>query len=453
MTIPLAGIERGILAACLVLALLCERPALAQTEPNPEPPPADVAQPAEGAPAEAPEEGSEAAAPRVSESAAAEPPAQWEPAPAELPPAAPAELEAPKASAEPTPKAQKTIDFWSKVSLGTEWYLSAGFGEQGGQSYSRTRIERGYLTLKIKPVEWFQPRVTLDTHQDDSGDWKVRLKYMYAKFVVPVETAVVTDPNVEFGLVHGPWFDYEEHINHYRMQGTMLIERNGVLNSADVGITAAALLGRKLPKDYQKSVSKEYPGEFGSVAFGVYDGGGYHAAENNRNKVFESRISVRPLGPYLPNLQLSYLAIYGKGNTPPQVCDAQGQNCVRGEPDWRLSAGMASFEHPYFVATAQVAKGRGNQAGSRVDGAGAALHFKGVSGFAEIKLPWILSSVIGRYDRWEWNSVSTDRVIAGYAFHFLDDNTVLLDYDREMPDASNTPDAWQTKVTVQVVVP
>ena len=341
---------------------------------------------------------------------------------------------------------------WGKVSIGTLWYLSGGFGKSNGADFSNVRITRGYLTLKFKPVPWFQPRVPLDTSQDSSGDWKVRLKYMHAKFVLPVETAWVTEPNVEFGLVHGPWFDYEENINRYRMQGTMFVERNGVINSADTGVTVAMLLGKKLPKAYQQSVSNEYPGEFGSIAFGVYNGGGYHAAENNTNKVFESRVSVRPLGPILPNLQLSYLLIYGKGNTPAQVCDDTGANCYPGEPAWRLNAGMASFEDEYFVATAQVAKGRGNQSGSKIDAAGAALTSEGYSGFAEVRLPWIDSSLVGRYDHWNWAGTGTDRVIAGFAYRFLGEgNVVLLDYDRSMPDGGT--DSWEAKLTVQVKVP
>jgi hypothetical protein len=352
----------------------------------------------------------------------------------------------------PAKPAGSARDLWSKVSLGALWYLSGGFGKSNGADFSNVRITRGYLTLKWKPVPWFQPRVTLDTSQDATGDWKLRLKYMYAMFVAPVETAWVTEPSVELGLVHGPWFDYEENVNRYRMQGTMFVERNGVLNSADTGVTVAMLLGKKLPKAYQESVSTEYPGEFGSIAFGVYNGGGYHAAENNTNKVFESRVSVRPLGPILPNLQLSYLLIYGKGNTPAQVCDDTGANCYPGEPAWRLNAGMASFEHPYFVATAQVAKGRGNQSGSKIDAAGAALTSEGYSGFAEVRLPWIDSSLVGRYDHWAWSGQATDRVIAGLAYRFLGEgNVVLLDYDRAMPDGGT--DSWEAKLTVQVKVP
>jgi len=439
-------LRRAALGAAVFVVALGEHAAFGQPAQNPAAPPAESAESATAAP--------EGATPEPAVDVPATP---AEPVP-EVATTAPAPTEAAPQTAvplQPVPAAKpagSAPDLWSKFSIGTVWYLSGGFGKSSGADFSNVRITRGYLTLKWKPVPWFQPRVTLDTHQDDSGDWKVRLKYMYAKFVLPVETAWVTEPNVELGLVHGPWFDYEENINRYRMQGTMFIERNGVLNSADTGVTVSMLLGKKLPKAYQQSVSKEYPGELGSVAFGVYNGGGYHAAEKNTNKVFESRVSIRPLGPILPNLQLSYLLIYGKGNTPAQVCDDTGANCYPGEPAWRLNAGMASFEHEYFVATAQLAKGRGNQTGSKIDVVGTALTTEGYSGFAEVKLPWIDSSLVGRYDHWEWGGKGTDRVIAGLAYRFLGEgNVVLLDYDRSMPDGGS--DSWEAKLTVQVKVP
>ena len=421
---PVASkLQRAIFAVAVFAVALHAHAAYAQPTPSP----AEAAEPVPVPPESATPAAADTSSGQVSEAAATTPAPAEVASPTAMPPQG-------TAVAAPTldPKLQKALELWSKVSIGTLWYLSGGFGESNGADFSRVRITRGYLTLKFKPVPWFQPRVTLDTHQDDGGDWKVRLKYMYAKLVLPVETAWVTEPSVEFGLVHGPWFDYEEHINRYRMQGTMFIERNGVLNSADAGVTVAMLLGKKLPKAYRDSVSKEYPGELGSIAFGIYNGGGYHATEKNMNKVFESRVSVRPLGLILPNLQLSYLLIYGQGNTPSQVCDDAGANCIPGEPAWRLHAGMASFEHEYFVATAQVAKGRGNQGGSKIDAGGAALTGNGYSGFAEVKLPWIESSLVGRYDHWEWDGKGTGRVIAGFAHRFLGEGS------------GRPPDPWET---------
>jgi hypothetical protein len=345
------------------------------------------------------------------------------------------------ALSEQTQETSAWAETWKMVKVGTLWYLGYGWGEKDGRSFNEAYVGRGYLNLKFTPTDWFQPRATLDAHHDDAGDFKVRLKYMYGKFILPIETAVITEPNIEFGLVHGPWFDFEEHLNGYRMQGTMLIERNRVFNSADLGFTVAALLGEKLDEDYRERVSPEYPGKWGSVAFGMYNGGGYQAPENNQNKVFESRITVRPLGWVLPNLQLSHLFIFGKGNTAE-------------EPDWMLNAFMASFEHYFFTAALQVATGEGDQAGDQVDETtGESLEAFGYSAFLEIKAPCLKSSLIGRYDYWEWGGLAEIRIIAGYAFHFLKGNFILLNLDYVMHEDDARPDDWQVGLILQVQYP
>ncbi|NOZ87744.1 MAG: hypothetical protein GXP49_16090 [Deltaproteobacteria bacterium] len=355
---------------------------------------------------------------------------------------------------EPSGKTGKTISGRPSdiMKPSTQWFLSYIWGNKDGKSYNKESITRGYLTVKFQPVSWFEPRVTMDVHQDEKGDFKVRMKYLYGKFVIPVETSWITEPALEFGLVHGPWFDYEEHVNRYRAQGTMFIERNGILNSADLGLTFNALLGRRLPRDYQEKISSKYPGKWGSISFGVYNGGGYHASEENQNKVFESRVTLRPLGWIFPNLSLSHFFIYGKGNTRRKVCDDQG-HCIAGEPEWLLNSAMLAVEHEYFVLTGQVLFGKGNQKGSQVDANGDAVSSFGYSGFLEVKLPWIMSSLIARYDHFRWDKEITDRVIGGFAFHFYRHNYVLLNLDWLMHEGSSKPDDWQAGLVLQVEVP
>ena len=50
----------------------------------------------------------------------------------------------------------------------------------------------------------------------------------------------------EVGLGHIPWLDFEESVNPYRCQGTMAIERAGVFNSADLGVSIRGDFGGKL---------------------------------------------------------------------------------------------------------------------------------------------------------------------------------------------------------------
>ncbi len=369
---------------------------------------------------------------------------QAEAARAQQQPAEPTEATTPATATPQAPPASASESLWDAIHPSTMWYLSYAASRQDGQSVNRFHIGRGYVTLKYKPVKWFAPRVTLDAHQDDSGDFKVRLKYLYGKFILPFESDVLTDPNVELGMAHTPWFDYEEHINNYRAEGTMFIERNGVMNSADLGITVGGLLGEKLPKDYQKKVSKKYPGRYGSFALGLYNGGGYHAAEENDGKVFESRLSVRPLGFVFPNWQVSYLLIHGEGNT-------------EAEPAWRMHTVMTSVEHEVFVLTAQLATGQGNQKGSQVDDDGEAHDLFGYSFFGELKLAVIQSSLIARFDRFDWGTDGgpwpTSRLIAGHAFHFLPHNYLMASIDHVSYDEPETPADRQAKLTFQLHYP
>jgi hypothetical protein len=224
------------------------------------------------------------------------------------------------------------------------------------------------------------------------------------------------------------------------MQDTMFMERNGLFNSADYGLTAMALLGGTLPDDYQKSVSKAYPGRYGSFAFGMYNGGGYHASEKNSNKAIEGRLTIRPLPDVLPGLQLSYFGVRGKGN-------------VESEPDWDVDALMASFEHRYFVLTGTLTDAVGNQKGDAVDAAGEALTRDGWSVFAEAKLTkkW---GLIGRYDQFDPNKDAADdanqRTIGGVVYHIGGGNDLVLDYDRVTYDKPGKADDDRVQLTLQV---
>lgn len=353
---------------------------------------------------------------------------------------------------------RRLITDWVGIKVGAQWLIHYRYGygrTPDGRlaDYNAFTVSRGYLTLRINPVKWFDSRITMDTYQDDRRDWKVRLKYLHGKFILPYETKVVSEPFLKFGIVEMPWLDFEEHINRYRMQGTMFTERQKLFNSADLGITVGTLLGPKLPAAYQRKVNSAYPGTYGSLAVGVYNGGGYHAIEKNRKKVFEGRISLRPLLHFHPNLQLSYFIVWGQGNI-------EDENSI---PDWRSHVFMVSYEHQYLVATAQLIMGKGIQAGEGqlwIDVNGNAAEYMGASGFLEVKLPWIWSGIIARYDWFDGpNDSGLDpysRIIAGWAFHFWgrNKNVLLLDFDYSLlgSDSLGQPvrDIWALTLTLQI---
>jgi polyhydroxyalkanoate synthesis regulator phasin len=317
----------------------------------------------------------------------------------------------------------KVLKALKKFKIGFLWYLSYQNGQNGkgsGEDYSRFLIKRGYINIYYKFTPWFKVRVTPDVNmmEDDEnnfdGSFALRLKYMYGQFNLP-DYSIFTKPFVEVGMVHMPWLDYEEHVNFYRCQGTMFLERNHIFNSADLGVTAVSLFGGMMDEEYQHNVNHYYAGRYGSVALGVYNGGGYHASEENENKPFEGRLTIRPLPDIIPGLQLSYFGIYGKGNNDT-------------EPDWTVNLPFVSYEHEYVTLTGQYYRGTGNQKGTD--------EYKkdGYSFFTEIK-PIDKFSIIGRYDYFNENKDVDDadnvRYIAGIAYHFYKQhkNMLLLDYD------------------------
>jgi len=326
--------------------------------------------------------------------------------------------------------------------FGLLWYLSYQDGEENnGQDFSRFAVKRGYLTVQKEFMPWFSARMTLDTTtvkdptSNLDGSLSVRMKYMYGQFNLP-EIAFLTKPNIEVGMVHMPWLDYEEHTNYYRMQDTMFIERNGIFNSADIGVTFSSLLGGFVNEDYQKNVNSAYPGRYGSVQFGIYNGGGYAASEKNENKAMEGRLTIRPLPDIIPGLQFSYFGITGKGNKDTR-------------PDWNVNLGFASFEHEYVVLTGQYYWGKGNHGGADEN------KKKGYSFFAEIK-PMKQFSIISRYDHFDPDKDvkdnENDRYIVGAVYH-LDKqhkNMIVLDYDTVNYKEEGKKDDKRGQLTLQV---
>jgi len=342
--------------------------------------------------------------------------------------------------------------------FGLLWYLSYQNGEgkdvggSAGDGIDRNRfaVKRGYFRATKEFMPWFDSHITLDVTQASikdsslSDSIQVRIKYLYGKFKLP-DIGFLIKPNLEVGVVHMPWLDFEENLNFYRCQDTMFIERNGIFNSADAGITFTALLSGEMPKDYQGKVNSHYAGRYGSIQAGIYNGGGYAASEKNKNKVLEGRLTLRPLPDVVPGLQLTYFGTTGKGNTDPEV-------------NWTTNLAFGSFESEPIVLTGQYYWGKGQQNGANET------EKDGYSFFTELKLynmfkdPMNRFSVIGRYDHFDPDTNNKDgentRYIAGLAY-YLDKphkNMVLLDYDTVDYKQHGRSDDKRIQLTLQVVL-
>jgi len=235
-----------------------------------------------------------------------------------------------------------------------------------------------------------------------------RTKYLYGEFK-PGDLGLLTDLKSEVGMDHIPWLDFEESINPYRCQGTMPIERAGTFNSADLGVDLMGNLGGKLADAEAKTGSHYYDGQYGSWHIGVYNGGGYHAPENNNNKVIEGRLTIRPLPEMLPGLQLSYFGVKGDGNT------AYNNDQF---PDYIVNLGIISYQHPWFTMTGQYFTTQGNAKGDWVDTDNDALDTVGYFLFGDVKLP-ILEKKLSVFGRWDHFDADKEEKIASYAIYDL----------------------------------
>jgi hypothetical protein len=356
-----------------------------------------------------------------------------------------------------TPKSapkSNPLDF-GKVRIGGHWYISYQYGNELGltpnstETFNRFAIKRGYLNIRADLQPWLEVRITPDVHQDSTGDLKVRLKYIYAKFKGK-GNSIISKPYAEVGVAHMPWLDFEEHINRFRMQDTMFLERNGLFNSADIGFTLGSNFGPDLDDDYKSDVNDHYAGRYGSWQFGVYNGGGYHAVERNTNKAVEARGTLRPLPDTLPGLQFSLFGIYGKGN----LTEIEPTDTL---PDDEVLVGMVSYEHPYVALTAQWYGGEGNARGTAINlDDRLARSQRGQSYYGEVRFTKKRNlSFIGRYDRFntDIDRVGSDlrqRLILGFAWQMFKNNYWLFDYDRLYHSHPDLADEDRIQVTLQI---
>jgi hypothetical protein len=178
----------------------------------------------------------------------------------------------------------------------------------------------------------------------------------------------------------------------------------------------------------------------------VYNGGGYHASEENENKSIQGRLTVRPLPEVIPGFQLSGLAIVGEGNQDGEPEDT---------PDLKVYNLMASYQFPNGTLTGQYVTGEGNQKGTwyEPDLPDVATEYDGVSLFGEYKFGphW---RVIAGYDDFNRtpgdDDLSFTRVHGGIGYDFGESNILLFDLDRRNWDDSDLETDTRFQTVLQV---
>lgn len=309
-----------------------------------------------------------------------------------------------------------------KTDISGQWFLAHTYDLTEDLNYFS--LKRGYFTIKtdLNPsisVRYTQD-IVLDKEGSDAGNVEIRMKYLYMK-LKPFKNGFFKNSFAEFGLVHRPWLDFEQKIDDYRAQGKMYIEKSGIFNSADFGITVGGLIGGKLDKSIQKKIGKHYPGKFGSYSIGIYNGAGYHDNEFNNNKTIEGRITVRPLAQYIPGFQLSYSTAFGQANVEDQTAD------------FNMHLFFLSYESAYHTFTAQYYSGIGDTYGKYYSD-GNAYHNEGYSLFGEFKIPKTSFAVFSRYDNFisqQTPDYEKTGYFAGLSYRFLK-NKIIAYYGQDI---------------------
>jgi len=247
-----------------------------------------------------------------------------------------------------------------------------------GDSTSKFETRRNYFQTKayFKEDPKSYMRFTYDTHQNTEGEWNVRLKYAYLYL-----DNVLPNTGVEFGQVHRPWIDYEEHhIWLYRSIHKVFVEASEsshLTNSADLGINFKTKT------------------EYFSSEIGLYNGEGYHSKEDGKGKSFEWRLTAHPLGTGKKHIKSkdTYLDIsfFGQLNQSLTKSYGIGKNeTVKTEHNLNWFAGAVVYNQPEFLFGAQYVIADNED--YKYQGAGFSLNgeFRFMDKY----------SVIGRYDNW-----------------------------------------------------
>jgi hypothetical protein len=164
-----------------------------------------------------------------------------------------------------------------------------GYSYRDPRSGSNTgdfEVRRNYVTVMGALTDKISVRSTLDvTKETSGGNLEARFKYAYINFadVLPVSGLM---SGLEFGVVHVPWIDYEEHAGWWYRA----VERTFIENPDAAGLFVSADLGANLRANWP----------YFSSEVGVFSGEGYDHLDREGGSFFdnalEGRFTVHALG-------------------------------------------------------------------------------------------------------------------------------------------------------------
>lgn len=194
---------------------------------------------------------------------------------------------------------------------------------------SSFNVSRAYINVTGNLSHLISFRITPDIARETgtgsslNGSLTFRLKYAFAQ--LNLDDWTTKGSWARLGIQQTPYVDYTESIYRDRFQGPIFVDREGFLSSSDAGLSG----------------HYNFPGNYGDVHAGFYNGETYNKAETNNEKAFMVRGTFRPLP----------LGGIWKGLRVTGFADED--HYVEGSKRQRHVA-QVSFEHPLFTAAAEV---------------------------------------------------------------------------------------------------
>lgn len=190
---------------------------------------------------------------------------------------------------------------------------------------SAFNVTRAYINVTGQVNHLIAFRITPDITRESgpgsslAGSMTMRLKYGYAQF--NLDDWLWRGSYVRTGMTQTPYIEFEESVYRYRFQGPVFADRETYLTSSDLGLAFRTL----------------FPGGYGEIVGGVYNGEGYTRADPNDQKALQLRATLRPLpGP-------------GRARGLRVTAFYDADHYVEGA-DRRRFVSLVSFEHRYVNA-------------------------------------------------------------------------------------------------------
>jgi hypothetical protein len=288
-----------------------------------------------------------------------------------------------------------------QVTVGGVVYTQYQYTDAPIAAKSTFDMTRAYVNVLGRFSNGITTRVTTDILPNGvGGNYVIRLKYAFAAW-----TPTGSSLTYKLGMIHTPFVDYEEQLWDYRMQGTIAVDRNGAMTSADVGV----------------GVDGHWNGEQVNGQLVIVNGEGYSGGSGDFRKDVEARVSVR----VKPTNDVSRVGGM-------RVTGYVGIGKVTGTgADRNRYLGQLSYRTQQFAL-----------AGDYVSVKNGAVTGSIISAFGVYHLSGSKVAIIGRVDVADPdNNVANNgntRIIAGASYQLSPNVRMLADLDRVKPQGGGT---------------